>query len=193
MDRIISKEEIEAQLRGKAEEISMRMDALQTEVTTIGEAVVEALKKNPVVSVFGAVAAGVVVGLVFGGGKKSEPSRPKLVERHRELIDRYVDAVVEEARETAAAGKDLGASIRRVLQERSPLIVVGGRAEESEESFIKNLIRMAVSAAVGMAVRTGVDYATQKINLNMIISGAGPGDDIRDADITVTATAEPQA
>jgi hypothetical protein len=76
--------EAEARLEAQSALIQARLDALQQEVMTTGDAVKQAVAENPWVSVGGGAAAGLVVGLVFGGSKKKRKQEVRILHGDRE-------------------------------------------------------------------------------------------------------------
>ena len=61
------KEAVERRLQMKTRHIEGHLEALQEEVTTIGPSIGKALFEHSLVSVGGALVAGLAVGLIFGG------------------------------------------------------------------------------------------------------------------------------
>ncbi len=170
----LSRDEVEARLRTRSENISLRIEALQAEVGTLGEAIREAVFRNPLVGLGGAIVLGAVVGLLFGKKKPSGEYTRAAVPgsagaAHRALVDAYVDAVVEHARRGARSGKDVGRAVRDALSDRVPLIVVAPEESKKKVGFITDMMQMALSAAAGMAVRTGMDALANKLVLKDII------------------------
>ncbi|NND70045.1 MAG: hypothetical protein HKN43_00540 [Rhodothermales bacterium] len=74
-----SKEDVEARLKSTSESISLRLDAIQDEIGSAGEAIKKVFTDNPLAAVLLAVGAGVAVGLVVGGGSGKTSSVPRSV------------------------------------------------------------------------------------------------------------------
>lgn len=71
----LTSREAKARLDAQSALIQVRAEALQREVMTAGDAVKDAVAKDPWVSVGGGLASGAVVGLVLGGIGKSRRRR----------------------------------------------------------------------------------------------------------------------
>ena len=74
-----SKEDVEARLQSTSESISLRLDAIQEEIGSTGEAIKKVFTDNPLAAVLLAVGAGVAVGLVVGGRSSKSSSVPRSV------------------------------------------------------------------------------------------------------------------
>ncbi len=168
MDKILTKHQVEAQLRQKSDDISRRLDALQSEVATTGDAVKEAVLKNPFVVAGGAVIAGLLVGLIFGGRRKGKqfsigPSA------HQALIDAYLDTLVDDARLAVATGMDPGDAVRAALQERIPLVVYTPEEPNSSIGVLGRTFNLALTTIAGFAVRSVMDYVASRLALEDVL------------------------
>lgn len=154
--RRLTKEEVAQQLDKRSASINLRLDALQGEVATAGEAVREAVFRNPLLSVGGMLVAGLVVGLIVG------KRRDRLGETHAALLERYLDVVGEEVRRAVRRGRDADEAVREALQGRAPVIVY--EAPERSEGFIKQSLDLVLKTAMGFAVKAALDTASNRFH-----------------------------
>lgn len=175
MARELTREELEAQLREKRSAIKDRIDALQGEVMTTGEALKGAVTRNPWVGVGGAVLAGVVVGLLFGGRRRDrDPFGAGY--RHKQLIDGYLDALADDLRREVGRGKDAETALRDAFRERVPLIVYAPRGAEGAGGVWRNLFDMSLRTVAGFAIQALVDYATARLAVTQAQAEQPPPD-----------------
>ena len=180
MTKLLAKNEVQAHLAAKREEIELRLQELRHEIETTGEAVREAVHKRPLAGAAGSLAAGVVTGLLFGGRRKrrgaEEEDRPDVPEAHRALVENYIDAVARDAHRVAERGESPASAVRRALEGRVP-VVAYGPAGQNEEGTLKQGLDLAIKTALGFAVRSGLDYATTRLGLTPADSHAYADDD----------------
>jgi len=110
--------------------MSDRFESLQEEVSTTSTSIRDWVVRNPLKSVGGMLAAGVAVGVLFGGRRSRRRSE------HAELLDQYVDALRAEVDEAMAEGDTPGEALEKALQGRAPLVVYrdGDAGEEGQSS-----------------------------------------------------------
>lgn len=139
MDTKSTKDDVESRLEETAEAMSDRLSSLQEEVSTTGDSVREWIVRNPVKSIGGMLAAGLAVGLIFGG------SRSNRRRRHAELIDTYLNALRDEVEQAVDRGEAPGPALEKALQDRVPLMIYSD-AEETDR---------ATGEGVGWLLREG--------------------------------------
>lgn len=147
----------------KNQHIEGHLEALQEEVTTIAPSIGKAIFENPLVSVGGALVAGLVVGLLFGGRKRPKPDL-SLKGTHRVLVERYLDALIDETRYRMAKGAEAGEAVRAALADRVPLIVYEGDAEK-RTGVLSQTFDMVVKTALGFGVKLALDYITSNMEI----------------------------
>ena len=140
-----TKAEVEARLRGATAAIRDHIDAIEEEVATTGTALRQYLRKNPLVSVGGALAAGLLVGWLLGGRGR------RLSRAHRRLVEHYVDAMRDEVRAAVADGAEVGEAVQEAFRNRTPLIVYG--EADDGGGFLRQAFNLTLSAAVPLVVR----------------------------------------
>jgi len=74
MDSKPSKADVEARLEQATDKMSDRLDSIQEEVSSTGGSIRDWLAENPLKSVGAMLAAGVAVGLIFGGSRSGRSS-----------------------------------------------------------------------------------------------------------------------
>ena len=153
--------DVERELKQKKDQIEQRLEALQEEVSTVGPSLRDAVFKHPLVSVGGALLAGLLVGLIAGGKKRPKDAYGAKA-NHRALVDHYVGAIVEEARHRMADGQDADEAVRAALQERVPLIVY----EVPDAASRPGIMRQLMSLALRQLLPLGIEMGMQYLNLN---------------------------
>lgn len=159
-----TKAELEASLQSVTEQMNQRFDSLQGEITSSQEAVRETLAKNPLLSVGGAVVAGLAVGWLFGGSR-----RRRLKKRHRQLTGAYLDAVRDEVRDAIGEGEDVETAVRGVLKERVPLVVYENRERTASSGFVREMLEMVARTAVSLFARDVIENVIANANLEETI------------------------
>ncbi len=144
------RQQLEAQLEAKSEEIKGRMSAIQQEVATLGDSAKEAVLKNPLLGVSGAVVAGVVLVWLLGSRRKRK------LKKHRALVERYVEVLLQKADREVKKGKDPTLALQDVLHERIPMIVSDRPAEE-QGGVIRNSLGLLVQSVMGIVITMAAD------------------------------------
>lgn len=161
-------DELRRQLEEKKEAIHQRIDALQTEVVTTPESIKDAVASSPWVGVGAAVAAGLAVGLLFGGRKKKAFDIHRHQAPHRALVNRYVDAMVHEVRRAVDRGHDPDEAVREALEGRVPLIVVQREDHRDHPGFFRQALDLTLKTALGFAVKTAIDVFAANLDVEQI-------------------------
>lgn len=125
MDSQSKKADVEAQLRQTAEAMSGRLSSIQEEVESTGVSVRNWVANNPLKSVGGMLAAGLAVGMIFGGG------RSRRRQAHDALIDEYLQALRAEVENAVEEGDEAGAALEKALRDRVPMVVYPQDGESS--------------------------------------------------------------
>lgn len=176
------KEAVERKLQMKMQHIEGHLDALQDEVTTLGPAVGKAIFEHPLVSVGGMLVAGLAVGLLLGGRRRS----PAVAERRRALVERYIDALVAETRYRVARGQDADAAVRDALEDHTPLIVYETPEDERprrRQNVPRQAVDILLKTLLGMTVKVGIDAVTARFG------GFGDSDTIKSS-VSTAAVSE---
>lgn len=170
MAETTSRAELERQLDATTDLIKRRIDALGGEVQSLRSTIRDAIFENPLLSVGAAMAAGLVVGLIFGGRKK-DPFRTDAY--HRALVEEYLDAVAREARQAVARGKEPGVAVREALRDRVPLIVLesGGRGSGGMLRLVFDLL---LKTSVGFFMSSTLDRLNEDLGLDQKIADSIP-------------------
>jgi aspartokinase len=134
MDERPSKADVESQLHQAADAMSARIESIQDEVLTTGESVSTWVRNNPLKSVGVMLAAGLTVGLVFGGSTRRRRRT------HARLIDRYLDALTDEVDDAVDQGEEADRALEKALRDRVPLVVYTSESERKTGGIIRNLL-----------------------------------------------------
>ncbi len=165
MEKETSKSRIERQLASKEEQIKLRIDGLENEIVSTPAALKAAIRKNPWLGIGAAVATGTLVGLIFGGRKKGSSVPPA----HHALIEGYINAVAGEVRRGVRRGKDPEDVVRKILHDRTPVVVYAPerveRAGSERTGFLREVGDLTLKTALGFAVKTAIDFFTASLNL----------------------------
>jgi hypothetical protein len=147
---------LRAALNARETSIKRRLDALQVEAQQVPQTVKRNVYRNPLVSVGGSLLGGVVTGLLLGGIGKRKPTAE---DRHRDLIESYIDAVAEDARVRVKKGDDVTDAIRKVLGKRTPVVIVEGAQVGSHPGVFASTLDLVLKTAVGFGVKILMDRA----------------------------------
>jgi len=156
MDSKSSKADVESRLHQTAEAMSDRLASIQDEVSSTGGALRTWIVENPMKSVGGMLAAGLAVGLLFGGGEGRRRRK-----RHAQLIDTYLDALRQEVETAVDHGDEPGPALEKALRDRVPLVVYRGRNGSGGESggWVKTLVQ----EAGGIVFSTGLSLVAREV------------------------------
>jgi len=159
MDTKPNKSDVEARLQDTAEAMSNRFESLQDEVASTGTDVRAWVADNPVKSVGGMLAAGLAVGLLFGGTRKRRRRR------HQKLIDQYLAALTAEVEAEADSGEEPSQALEKALRDRVPLVVYAGTdRSENEAGFLRTLL----DEGAGVVVRTALSLVARDLIESML-------------------------
>ena len=158
----LSKQELEQRLNQQTEFIKRRLDALQTDVQDLGTNAREAVFSNPWLGIGGALASGLLVGLIFGGRSRSDSG---LDGSHRAVLDAYIDTVAQDARYLVKRGKDTDVAVREALGDRVPLIVYETAGAEAIGT-LRKVFDLLVTTATGFLVKVVLDRATASFGVD---------------------------
>jgi hypothetical protein len=170
MDRLLTKNEVQAQLEAKANEIAGRLDAIQREVLSAPESVRNAIYKNPKAGVGGAIAAGLLVGLLVGGRKKKHKRGRTGSSGDDALMDSYIQALMADVRKHVKSGAGADEAIQKALKNRAPIIVHTSQAQQEKSGFVRETFDLVFKTALGFAVKLGIDYLTARLNLEDLMA-----------------------
>lgn len=164
-----SKSDVEQQLHQTADAMSERLSSLRDEVSTTGSSVRDWITANPIKSVGGMLAAGLAVGLLFGG------STQRRRRRHQKLIDAYIDALADEVDEARARGEEPSKALDKALRDRVPLVVYTSESEASEQSgVVRNLIgesfEIVLRTALSLAARDVIESVLGNVNVDEMMN-----------------------
>ena len=170
MEKDTSKANLERRLAVTEEQIRMRIDGLENEIVSTPAAIRDAIRKNPWVGVGAAVAAGAVVGLVFGRKRKKSAVPPA----HQALIEGYISAVADDVKRGIRRGKDPEDVVRKSLHEKTPVVVytpsdATARARE-QVGTMRQVADLALKTALGFAVKTAIDFLTASLDVKKLQS-----------------------
>lgn len=147
-----SKADVEARLQDTADSITGRLDALQEEAASTGLSIRDWIAENPLKSVGAMLAAGLVVGGLFGGGRSKPASR------------------------TGDGAK--GRSALEDLEEegRRPLVVY---ADENRSASSSSLVRDILGSSAQIFFRTGLTLVARDL-IESVLSNTDIEDALHD-------------
>lgn len=170
MESKSNKQDVESRLHKTADAMSDRLDSIQEEVSATGLSLQRWIVRNPVKSVGGMLAAGLAVGLIFGGG-----SRSKRRKKHAELIDAYLEALRDEVEEAVDRGEEPGPAVDKALRDRVPLVVYSGRSEKPRGAsgwgrhFLQEGVQILFSTAMSFAAQQAIEALLENVDIDAII------------------------
>lgn len=164
-----NKADVESRLRQTAEAMSDRMASIQEEVSSTGVSVRDWIVRNPLKSVGGMLAAGLAVGLLFGGG------RSRRRKEHAALIDTYLDALREEAETAVEEGEEPGPALEKALRDRVPLVVydrrrkAGGTRGGWGRTVLREGAEILFSTGLSLLAREAVEALLANLDVESIV------------------------
>ncbi len=154
MQKTSSREAVASRLKQKEDEINRRIEALQGEMTSTGADVRAYLKTNPWIAVAGSVAAGILVGLI--AGKKSAKTR------QNELVDTYIERLIEAARDNGATEQEVGALLREAMRNSMPPQAHEAHASPKSGGLTGKLMGIGLDMAMGFAKKSLFNFLVEK-------------------------------
>lgn len=173
MEQKLSKQDVEAQLRGRSESIERRIDVLQDEVTTLRQAIQSSVLNHPLVSLGGALGAGLLVGWLFSGKSRRGDL---LRDTHGELLDRYVRLLADDVREAVAQGTAPDDAVRYAMRDRAPLIILEQESTEKSSGFLGGIANIISSTVFHLVSRLGVEFAMGALEQRVPQRATGDGE-----------------
>jgi hypothetical protein len=166
MDQEYNRSSIQRQLDAKEQQIKDRIDVLEDELVSMPAAIKSAIIKNPLLGVGAAIAAGVLVGLVFTRRKKKATA---VAPAHQALVEGYIAALATEVRKAVRRGKDPEEAVRKSLRGRTPVIIYAPNAESPDRVQSRGALRdvgdLVLKTALGFAVKEAIDMITAGLNV----------------------------
>lgn len=157
--------QLQMQLSERKDAIERRIDEIEDEITGAPAAIVDAIRRHPLVGIAGAVLTGVTIGFLVTARRR----RAKLPAIHRQLVEQYIDAVVDEVRRKVRRGKNPEEAVQDALRDRAPVIIYAPDTSEpdsqSSRGFIRDSLDIMLKSALGFAVKSAFDFFTARINL----------------------------
>ena len=154
MEKTLNRSQLEAQLSGKTESISRRLEALQHEVE--GLSLRRAIEDKPWIGVGAAIVGGLVVGLLFGGKRKARRRRSDV---RGSLVQSYVEALEKDLQVHRSNGDEISDSVARILRERLPLVVYAPEESAKTQGLLGLAAGLLFKQAFGAAVNAAMTYA----------------------------------
>lgn len=182
MDSKSNKADVESRLHQTAEAMSERLASLQDEVSSTGASLQKWIVRNPLKSVGGMLAAGLAVGLLFGGGRRGRRRK-----EHAELIDTYLDALRNEVEEHVDEGEEPGPALDKALRDRVPLVVYNRRDWDGRggtsgwgRHFLRESAEIIFSTGLSLLAREAIEGLLANFDVEEIIEEQLPDDAVAD-------------
>jgi len=180
MDSKSSKADVESRLHQTAEAMSDRLSSIQEEVSSTGVSLRTWIVQNPTKSVGGMLAAGLAVGLVFGGGRSTRRRKEhaQLIatrrrKEHAQLIDTYLDALRQEVDQAVDRGEEPGPALEKALRDRVPLVVYDGeetgRARRSDGGLLREAGQILFSTGLSLLAREVIQSLLASLDVGELI------------------------
>lgn len=145
MKETLTRAEVEARLRSKAEAITRRIDDLGEEVTATG-AEVKALFDSPLVRVGATLALGLAVGWLAGGRRRAV----------RQGLDAVIDGIARETARAVERGGDPADAVREALHHRAPLLAPPAEPRRAP-GVVRQSLGFLFRIGASIAIRNGVE------------------------------------
>ncbi len=157
----LTPESLRLQLFEREERIQRRIEAIQNEALGVADDAREAVFHNPRLSLGGALAAGLAVGLMVG-----RPARPlwyanalkRAPKRYRGQLESWAKAAEREARKAARKGENAVHAVQMFAAgQEPPLAPMSDAPRKEKEGLIKGILLSAVTTALSSVAKRFVD------------------------------------
>lgn len=166
MDSEPTKADVESRLKETAEAMSERVDSIKEEVSATGETLRHWIVNNPAKSVGGMLAAGLAIGLLFGGGRSARRKR------HAQLVDRYLEALRAEVEEAVDRGEEPGPALEKALRDRVPMVVytqeTAGRRGRGRR-LLGEAAEIIFSTGLSLLAREAIDSLLDTVDVDALV------------------------
>jgi len=169
MESKSNKADVESRLHQTAEAMSERWASLRKEVSSTGGSIRDWIVRNPEKSVGGMLAAGLAVGLLFGG-RQSKRRRA-----HDELVETYLDSLRNEVETAVDEGEEPGPALEKALRDRVPLVVYSGRKRrrDGQSSWGRSLLQegaeILFSTGVSLLAREVIESLLANLDVDELV------------------------
>lgn len=157
----LTPDDLRKQLFEREERINRRIVAIQDEALGVADDAREAIFRNPVVSVGGALVAGLAAGLLVGRPKRStwyDPALAHAPKRYRKRLKAWAMAAEAEARRAARRGENAFEAVRMFAAgHEPPLAPMSEAPKKQKEGIIQGILLSAVTTALSTAAKAFVD------------------------------------
>ena len=170
----LSPDEIRQELDAKTQLIQLRIEAIKSELAQVPDdakkAVQTAVFQSPLVAVGASLAAGLVVGLVFGKKKVKPTALSKALEyvpsSQRHLAERYVADLQGVLRRAERRGEDAAEAVQGFVSRHAPPVIVVEEPRAAKSGGMMGAlggIAITLLSALGKtAVQTAITALTAK-------------------------------
>ena len=131
--------EVQQMLKEKTRQIEQHLHALREEVSGFTPSIRETISKNPLVTVGGAVAAGVIIGMLLSR-QRSDPYS-------RAMMDAYLAPIAATVKARMGTGESAEDAVRAALRSQLPM-------PEAAPSVTSDLVRMLLPVLLGWVAQT---------------------------------------
>lgn len=168
MESKSTKSNVESRLHQTAEAMSDRLASLQGEVSSTGDSLQKWIVENPLKSVGGMLAAGLAVGLLFGGGSSSRRSN------HSDLLDTYLNALRDEVEQAVSRGEEPGPALEEALRDRVPLVVYSPEERnrnggETDRGFLREGANILFTTGLSLFAREVLSSLLDSLDVEGIV------------------------
>lgn len=169
---MLTKAELEAQLKAKEEDIQARVDALRNEVESAGDDARQFVITKPQLIAGGALVGGLLIGWYLTGRSRRKRER-RMARSHNALVERYMHALSGVVRLELANGKNLDDAIHGAMRNHLPLIVVepGAGEDPANGGIIRDTFSFFLKTALGFASKVLMDEIQSRLHLEEQIAG----------------------
>jgi len=157
----LTPDDLRKQLFEREERIQRRIEAIQQETFGVADDARNAVFRNPRVSLGGALAAGLVVGLMVGRPVRPTWYAPALThapKRYRKQLEAWAQGAEREARKAARKGENALDAVRMFAAgHEPPLAPMSDAPKKQKEGIIQGLLISAVTTVLSSAAKGFVD------------------------------------
>ncbi len=163
----LTPDEIKARLAARERDLKYHIEALKHEATSVlddvnvgGRPLMDLIRQRKQIALAAGAAAGSLLGLVWGLRARAK-RRPEPTGDHIEFVRARLDAAVEEAAGRVARGESVDEAMKRSMK-AMPAVFGDSKPPRPAQNQHQTLTNVALTTAMGFAVKTALDLATKR-------------------------------
>ena len=163
----LTPDEIRARIQARERDLKYHVEALKHEATTVlddvnvgGRPLMDIIRQRKPIALAAGAGSGALVGIVLGLRARAK-KRPPQDEDHIEFVRARLAVALDEAAERVARGDTVDQAMQRSMK-TVPAVFGDSKKPEPSLSSKQTLLDVALTTAIGFAVKTAMDLAVRR-------------------------------